>query len=145
MPVDTAAEPSPAQPGVIQSKLVVPPLPDGFAERPRLEKLLHGLLTQKRAVVVAAAAGSGKTTALAGAARAVRSPVIWLTVDRSDAAPGRLVTYLEAAIARQIPSAAGVATAAVAAGIPHAEAAGLLAEATGPDPVVLVLDELERL
>lgn len=141
--IEVASPPLP--PRVIKSKLAVPPLPERFAERPRLEKLLANLIKEKRAVVVTAAAGSGKTTAVAGAVRKVRRPVVWLTVDRPDAAPGRLVTYLEAAIAQQVPAAAGVATGAIAAGVAHAEAAGLLAEAMGPRPAAIVLDELERL
>jgi len=50
---------------------------------------------------------------------------VWLTVDRPDRAPGRLLTYLEAALERQRAGARHVATGALAAGIPHAEAAGL--------------------
>ena len=69
----------------------------------------------------------------------------WLTLDDTDAAAGRLVTYLEAALAAEVESAAGVATQALAARLPHAEAAGLLVEAVGDVPVVLVIDELERL
>lgn len=39
----------------------------------------------------------------------------------------------------------GVATGALAAGIPHAEAAGLLVDAAADADVVFVLDDLERL
>src|SRR5689334_20044405 len=60
-------------------------------------------------------------------------------------APGCLLTYLEAALADALPYVGGTASAAMAAGIPHAEVAGLLAEAVGDEPVALVLDELERL
>ena len=57
---------------------------------------------------VSATAGAGKTTAVAAAARLLDLPVAWLTVDRTDAAPGRLVTYLEAALAERMPRVAGV-------------------------------------
>ena len=70
---------------VIQSKLVVPRLPDHFAERPRLESRLATLITRKRAVVVTATAGSGKTMAVAGAVKASRFPVP--TTSCSRAAP----------------------------------------------------------
>ena len=63
----------------------------------------------------------------------------------TDAAPGRLVGYLEAALAARLPRLERVATAALAARVPHTEAAGLLAEAVADDRVLLVLDELERL
>jgi DNA-binding SARP family transcriptional activator len=132
---------------VIRSKLAPPPPPDRYAARPRLERLIARLMNRKRVVVITASAGSGKTTAVAAAARRSRRPIAWLTVDRPDRAPGRLLTYLEAALERLRLTAAGVATGALAAGIPHAEAAGLLAEAIeleGGAPVI-VLDELERL
>jgi DNA-binding SARP family transcriptional activator len=132
---------------VIRSKLAAPPLPDRYAARPRLERLIARLMGRKRVIVVTATAGSGKTTAVAAAARRSKRAVAWLTVDRPDRAPGRLLTYLEAAVERSRPSAARVATEALAAGIPHAEAAGLLAEAigSGGEPPVIVVDELERL
>ena len=69
----------------------------------------------------------------------------WLTLDATDAAPGRLVTYLEAALTRRAPHVDGVGTGALARRIPHAEAAGLLSEAVGGTPLLLVVDELERL
>jgi DNA-binding SARP family transcriptional activator len=55
------------------------------------------------------------------------------------------VTYLEEALAAELPSVLGVATSALAAGIPHAEAAGLLVDAVSGAEVVFVLDDLERL
>jgi len=130
---------------VIQGKLAVPPLPGRRVERPRLECRLAGLIERTRLLVVSATAGAGKTTAVVGAVGQLERPVAWLTLDATDSAPGRLVTYLEAALGRRLPDVTGTATRALAAGIPHAEAAGLLAEAVGEAPVVLVLDELERL
>lgn len=143
--VQTPAAPRPRETGVIQSKITVPPVSAQVVERPRLEQALAGLIETSRGVLVTATAGAGKTTAVAGAAASLGRPVAWLTVDRTDVAPGRLVTYLEAALGRQLPHVLGVATAAVGRGIPHAEAAGLLAEAIGEHPVALVLDDLERL
>jgi DNA-binding SARP family transcriptional activator len=136
---------SPETAAVIQGKLAVPSLPEQRVERPRVEGALAALAERHRVVVVSATAGAGKTTAVVAAVRALARPVAWLTLDWSDAAPGRLVTYLEAAFAQSLPHVRGTATAALAAGIPHGEAAGLLAEAVGDAPIVLVLDELERL
>ena len=132
-------------PAVIQGKLAIPPLAEWRVERPRLDRSLAALIDRHRVVVVSATAGAGKTTAVAAALRLVERPVAWLTLDRTDAAPGRLLTYVEAALARQLPHLGNVASRALAAGIAHAEAAGLMAEAVGDAPVVLVLDELERL
>ena len=130
---------------VIQSKLAVPPLSERLVARPRVSGLLAGLIIDHPVVWVRATAGAGKTTAVVQAIEAVGRPIAWLTVDDTDAAPGRLLTYLEAAVSARIPQAADVATGAMAAGIPHAEAAGLLAEACADRPLVLVLDGLERL
>jgi DNA-binding SARP family transcriptional activator len=135
----------PRQTAIIQSKLAPPPLPAQFVERPRLHRLLADLIEERHVVVLSATAGSGKTTAVVEATRLLQRPLAWLTVNDTDAAPGRLVSYLEAAVARTLPRVAGVATNALAMGTPHAEAAGLLAEAIGEERLVLVLDELESL
>ena len=130
---------------VIQSKLAVPPLGERLAARPRVSGLVAELLERHPLVLVTATAGAGKTTAVVQAAALLDRPVAWLTLDDTDAAPGRLLTYLEAALARHAPAASDVATNALAARIPHAEAAGLLAEATAGVPMLLVVDGLERL
>jgi DNA-binding SARP family transcriptional activator len=130
---------------VIQSKLKVPALPEQVVERPRLHRLLAELIEHRQVAVVSATAGAGKTTAVVSATSLLDRPVAWLSVDRTDAAPGRLLTYLEGALSRPLPQVAGVTASALGAGIPHAEAAGLLAEAVGEVGIVLVLDELERL
>ena len=130
---------------VIQSKLAVPPLGERLAARPRVSGLVAELLERHPLVLVTATAGAGKTTAVVQAAALLDRPVAWLTLDDTDAAPGRLLTYLEAALARRAPAASDVATNALAARIPHAEAAGLLAEATAGVPMLLVVDGLERL
>jgi DNA-binding SARP family transcriptional activator/tetratricopeptide (TPR) repeat protein len=130
---------------VIQRKLAIPEVTERALGRPRLERLLAMLVERYPVVWVAATAGAGKTTAVVQAARAIERPVAWLTLDGTDAAPGRLVTYLEAALARRAPQVEGVGTGALARRIAHAEAAGLLAEAVGTVPVLLVIDELERL
>jgi len=130
---------------VIRSKLVPPSLPQTLAARPRLDGALRALISESRLVVVRATAGSGKTTALVTASSGFGRPVAWLTVDRSETAPGRFLTYLEAALALVIPQADGVATGALSNGVSHVEATGLLAESVSGRRVVLVLDELERL
>ena len=130
---------------VIRGKLGLPPLPERFVARPRVERSLAALIERHRVVLVLATAGAGKTTAVVEATRLLDRQLAWLTVDRTDVAPGRLVVYLEAALAEQLPELRGVATRALAAGIPHAEAAGLLADAVGDSRLLFVVDELERL
>ena len=131
-------------PRIIRSKLRPPEPSDHVVARPRIEQRLRDLLERHAVVVVSATAGSGKTTAVTRAL-AGHDRLAWLTLDDGDVAPGRLLTYLEAALAERVPGADGVATGALAARASHAEAAGLLADSTDGHPVVLVIDEVERL
>lgn len=130
---------------VIRGRVRPPPLPTPLVSRPRLERLLRGLVESCPMVCIYATAGSGKTTAVLQATQECGRPLAWLSADRTDASPGQLLTYLEAALAVVVPAVDGVATGALAAGVPHVEAAGLLAEEIGEVPVLLVLDDLERL
>ncbi|HXD56894.1 MAG TPA: AAA family ATPase, partial [Thermoleophilaceae bacterium] len=130
---------------VIRRKVAVPPQPERLAARPRIDRLLADLIEENGLVWVTATAGAGKTTAVTQALPLIDRRVAWLTLDDTDAAPGRLVTYVEAALSAHVKSVEGVATRALAARLPHAEAAGLMVEAVGDVRVVLVIDELERL
>lgn len=130
---------------VIRRKIVAPPLGESVVPRRRLETLLTSLMDQHRLVFVYASAGAGKTTAILQAAQRLQRPLVWLDLDSTDAATGRLLVYLEAALALQVPEVAGVAMSALAAQLPHAEVAGLLAESIGELPVLIVLDDAERL
>ena len=130
---------------VIQQKLEVPPLSETRVARPRVESRLAELIETHRVVAVLATAGAGKTTAVAAAAELLDRPIAWLTLDTPDVAQGRLLTYLEASLARVAPQVGGVVAHALSAGLGHVEAAGLLADALGEQQVVLVLDDMERL
>jgi DNA-binding SARP family transcriptional activator len=130
---------------VIRRKVAVPPLPQRLVPRERIDRLLGELIEAHPLVWVCATAGSGKTTAVSQALPRVERRVAWLTLDDTDAAAGRLVTYLEAALASQVPEARGVATQALVAKLPHTEAAGLLAESIAGTSLLLVIDELERI
>ncbi|NMH96814.1 BTAD domain-containing putative transcriptional regulator [Pseudonocardia acidicola] len=130
---------------VIQLKISPPPVGGTVVRRPRIESLLSRLIEQHRVVCVLASAGAGKTTAVLQAAHQLRRPLSWLGVDATDAVTGRLLTYLEAAIARQVSGVEGMASAALAAQLPHAEVAGLLAEAVGDSNLLIVLDDAERI
>jgi ATP/maltotriose-dependent transcriptional regulator MalT len=99
MPAPPAAAATPLQTAVIRAKVRPPPLAERLVGRPRLEQALAALVERHRVVVVSATAGAGKTTAVAAAVRTLTRPVAWLTLDWTDAAPGRLVRYLEAALA----------------------------------------------
>ena len=98
---------------VIRAK-VRPPATEGWLERVRPETLLADALESRRVVVVSATAGSGKTTLVAAVTQRLERPVAWLTLDWTDTAPGRLVTYQEEALGVAVPRARGVAR-----GCPH--------------------------
>jgi len=134
-----------AAPLIIQRKLAVPPLSETRIARPRVERRLAELVSRHRVVVVSATAGAGKTTAAAAAIDLLDLPVAWLTIDTTDVAQGRLLTYLEASLSTVAPAVRGVVTSALGQGLAHVEAAGLLADALGNEGVVLALDDLERL
>jgi ATP/maltotriose-dependent transcriptional regulator MalT/DNA-binding SARP family transcriptional activator len=119
-------------------------LSERLVRRPRLERLVDSLLDEHRLLVVCATAGAGKTTSVVQAGERRHEPPAWLTVDTTDRAPGRLLTYLEAALARRVPQVAGTIARALGAGIGHVEAAGLLAQRLEGSPVTLVLDDVER-
>lgn len=133
------------RPRLIRRKVLVPDALADAAPRERLDQLLCRLVESHQIVNVMASAGAGKSVAVAHASRMFNRPVAWLSVDVTDAAPGRLLAYLEEALGQQLPAVRGVATSALAAGVPHAEAAGLLIEAAADAEFVFVLDDLERL
>ncbi|KMS72338.1 hypothetical protein ACM01_23650 [Streptomyces viridochromogenes] len=131
--------------GLIQHKISVPDAPEHLVPRPRIDRALGTLIERRQMVLVLATAGAGKTIAISQATAHLPYPVAWLSVDATDTRPGRLLAYLEDTLARHVPAARQVATRALRAGIPHAESAGLLAESLKGHPLVLVLDNLERL
>src|ERR1700752_1329204 len=101
--------PSVERPRVIRRKITVPDTPVGVVPRERLDGLLCQLVDAHRVVAVAGTAGAGKSVAVAHASRRFKRPVAWLSVDATDTAPGRLVTYLEEALAPQLPAGGGIA------------------------------------
>lgn len=132
-------------PSIIRTKIAPPLLGSNVMERPRLNLLIHDTIRDSQIVVVAATAGSGKTTAVVQACQAGTTPVAWLTLDRADSAPGRLLLYIEAALATQVETVRGLVNGLLAARLPHDEAAGLLVDATSEIPLILVIDGLEHL
>ncbi len=130
---------------IINGKLIAPDLPRRWVPRPRLAAQLAEFAQTHRVVWVCATAGAGKTTAVVEALSSAPMPVVWLTLDATDGAPGRLLSYLEATLGRVYPDLNGVASGALVARTPHVEAAALLADAVADRPAVVVLDQFERI
>src|SRR5260370_29693640 len=124
-PQDRAADRGRA---LIRRKLIPPVLGDAVVRRPRLTDLVCDDLAGSKVVTVCAAAGAGKSTAVAGALDDIGRPLAWLTLDGTEAAAGRLRHYLEAAGRPHAPEAEGAATEALAAGLAWGQASGLTAE-----------------
>lgn len=84
------------------AKLTVPPTPEAYLPRPRLDQRWRDWATQ-RLVTVTAGAGCGKTLFLAANARSATRPFIWYSVDEQDleaaAFSAGLLRALEAASA----------------------------------------------
>ena len=143
MAVEEPVAPVPRR-AIIRRKITPPVLAGNLVDRPRLSRRIAGLVARGGTLTVYAAAGSGKSTAVAAALQTQDRPTAWLSLDGSEAAAGRLLLYLEAAVETHASDARGVATDALAARIPVGEAAGLLAESLHGSRLVLVCDNAER-
>ncbi len=130
---------SSTRPRMLASKLV-PPVDQQHhvVRRALIERMLRD--PRPRLTLVHAPAGFGKTTLLLqcfAALRHQRCDTIWLTLDAADNDVDRLVTHLDAGLARVTGRKASTAQAA-------ATGRDLLA-APRPRPLVLFLDEFESL
>jgi LuxR family maltose regulon positive regulatory protein len=79
--------------GLLQTKLIIPPVPQNQVLRPRLIGWLNEGKTCAL-TLVSAPAGSGKTTLLSEWARHCDHSVAWISLDRRDNDPARFGRYL---------------------------------------------------
>jgi LuxR family maltose regulon positive regulatory protein len=136
----------PAMP-LLTSKLEVPGIPVGLVDRPRLGKLLDAGVDGP-ATLLSAPAGSGKTVLLSAWVRAGSPayPVGWVTLERDDVG-ARFWSYVHAALnASAACGKDGRRALPPPSGPPDDAYLGRLANALTalPDPVVLVLDDFDR-
>ena len=87
---------------IVRAKLAVPGARPGIVERARLHHALDAAAAG-RLTVVQAAAGYGKTTAVASWLHASGRPAAWITLDRHDNEPRRLVAHVVAAVEALLP------------------------------------------
>jgi LuxR family maltose regulon positive regulatory protein len=121
---------------VVEAKLRLPVARPGSVSRTALVNRLRVPGTHDVATIVAPA-GYGKTTLLAQWAERDERPFAWVAVDEGDADPAALLRHVAEALHRVEPRAT----------LPRTPTAPRLAAALAAldDPVVLALDDVERL
>ncbi|MEV6653766.1 LuxR C-terminal-related transcriptional regulator [Streptomyces sp. NPDC051219] len=140
--------PHPSGDPLLAAKFAVPAVPPTFVARQRLlDRLTEG--AQGPLTVITGPAGAGKTTLAASwhEARMAPGPVVWLTVEGDDNAPGMFWAYVLGAFRfHQVPLPDGVGSPSTRGDVDHSLLVRLASELAGLSrPVVLVLDGLERL
>lgn len=128
----------------ITAKLRPPPPASVLIERPRVQNALDRAAQGHRVVLVVAGAGSGKTTEAARFLAGRPGRTAWLSVDPSDRASGRFVSYLAAALGTVEPGLETMVQELLADGMLAEDCAALLAERLGADWTI-VIDDLHHL
>jgi LuxR family transcriptional regulator, maltose regulon positive regulatory protein len=90
-------------PGLLRTKLLIPPVRRGLVARPQLLHRLDQSLSRPL-TLVSAPAGYGKTTLLSRWARQLAAPIAWFSLDEEDNDPVRFVTHLCAALEQADPA-----------------------------------------
>jgi tetratricopeptide (TPR) repeat protein len=126
-------------------KVRLPGLPRNAVSRPRLDRLMETLLEEHPALCIVAAAGSGKTVQAQLFAHAWGEPVAWLTLDRRDTSPSRLLSALAVAMSPVVTAACEIVGDALQSGFDHEEVAVLLADAVGAHELLLVVDQCDQI
>jgi DNA-binding SARP family transcriptional activator/tetratricopeptide (TPR) repeat protein len=134
----------PRPPALIRSKIRAPALGAEIIERPRVRRALEAAAEGRAILLVVAAAGSGKTTAVAQLLRARPGPHAWLRLGDADDSPGRFVTYLTAAVAAIDRDAAARTQRLLADGLSPEDCAAILGESLAPGGRV-VIDDVHHL
>src|SRR5262245_65257144 len=87
----------PMSPPILATKLYIPSPRPKVVFRPRLiERLNEGL--RRKLTLISAPAGFGKTTLVSEWVTGFERPVAWLSLDKGDNDPIRLLAYLIAAL-----------------------------------------------
>ncbi|WP_432118346.1 LuxR C-terminal-related transcriptional regulator [Streptomyces sp. bgisy032] len=130
---------------LLRTRFAVPKRPGTFVRRARLTRHLDQALGTPL-TVVNGAAGAGKTLLVADWAAGLRDPVVWLTADTADHAPGIFWAYLlEALRAAGVPVPGEAGRPAEGSRVDRQTLARVAAALERRDrPTVVVLDEFDR-
>ena len=130
----------------IITNTIVPERHRGLVRRQRLLDFLYQNLDRKL-TLVAAAAGYGKTSLLVDFAHETELPVCWLTLDRDDSSPPRLLAGVVASIRRRFPGFGEATISALESGAPPTDTVSVLINdlvTTVSDFFVLILDDYHQ-
>ena len=141
---------------LLATKTLVPPLRSRLVNRPHLvQRLNDGILQHGQLTLVSAPAGFGKTTLICEWIHQSHFPVAWISLDKGDNDPVRLMTHLAAAVRTVAPEPGKRLLAMMQSPQPPAAEAALtvlingLAEGPEPSPqkppIVLVLDDYHEI
>ncbi len=126
---------------LIRSKTRVPAVDPASIIRARVIDAVARAATGRRVLQVVAPAGSGKTTAVVQYLATRPGPRAWLTLGEADGSPGRLATYLAAAVGGIDPAVPEDARDMLEHGVAPADCAALMAERLPPG-AALVIDDV---
>lgn len=112
--------------------------------RPRIERAIGESARRHPIVLVVAAAGAGKTTAVTQYVADAGRPVAWLSLDGGDCRQGRFVTYLAAALEHLDPAHGADVLELLEDGLPPDDCAAMLAEGL-PAGSIVVLDDVHEI
>ncbi|MFD5427652.1 LuxR C-terminal-related transcriptional regulator [Streptomyces sp. NPDC127084] len=140
------SQPDPSGDPLLASKFAVPAVPPGFVARKRLtDRLTEG--TRGPLTVISGPAGAGKTTLAAAwqGSRCSPGPVVWLAVESEENAPGVFWAYVLGAFRYHHVPLPDIGTPSRADTVDRSLIVRLASALTElPQPVVLVLDGIER-
>ena len=122
----------------------MPVLPQGAVQRPRIERAIASCAHGHPIVLVVAAAGAGKTTAVTQYVTDARCPVGWLSLDERERRQGRFVSMLAAALEPLNAAHASHVLELLEDGLPPDDCAAMLAEGL-PSGSITVLDDVHEI
>ncbi len=130
----------------ILTKAKVPVRRPGLVRRQRLLDVVYHSLDSKL-ILIAAAAGYGKTSLLVDFAHDTELPVCWLALDEDNSDPARLLADVVTSVAQRFPQFGEMTRSALRGGSSAEEVVGVLVNdlvVSVPELFILVLDDFHQ-